>query len=78
MGVAAPINLSQSGPGCCVMGLASALVAQCSPPLVSPPSGWDWCWVAGAPQPCLTLVHEEDEAVVYLGLGELPDLSAGC
>lgn len=32
----------------------------------------------GAPQSCPTLVHEEDEAVVYLGLSEPLDLSAGC
>lgn len=32
---------------------------------------------AGAPQSCPTLVHEEDEAVVYLGLSEPLDLSVG-
>lgn len=34
-----PVNTARFGPGCCAMGLASALVAQCSPPAVSPPSG---------------------------------------
>lgn len=44
-------------------------------PVVPIPLGW--CRGPGTPQPCPTLVHEEDEAVVNLGLSESLELGAG-
>lgn len=66
-GCSSPLTCQGFGPG---MRLASPVAAQC-PHQAGVVQG------AGAPQSCPTLVHEEDEAVVYLGLSEPLDLSVG-